>query len=132
MKRANKIMLNVLIIDDDSDIRFGVNRILSRCGHTVKEAESGEEALACLSNTPIDLVFCDLRFPTKLSGTDILAAIAADHPRVKVVMMSCAMDYDLQKSLTDQGASATMQKPFFKAECIATISKLFPPLEKAA
>lgn len=130
--RANIPMLNVLIIDDDSDIRFGVNRILSRSGHSVLEAESGEAALECLAEKPIDLVFCDLRFPTNLSGTDILAAITADYPQVKVVMMSCAMEYDIQASLILKGASAALQKPFFKAECADVIAKLFPPLQQAA
>lgn len=132
MIRANKNMLNILIIDDDSDIRFGVNRIISRLGHSVQEVASGEQALVSLSENTFDLVFCDLRFPTRLSGVDILAAINQQHPNVKVVMMSCSMEPEAQKELMHNGASAALQKPFFKKECAETLKNLFPANQKAA
>lgn len=119
-------MLNVLIIDDDRDMRFGVKRIISRCGHSVHEAESGEQALQCLSERNFDLVFCDLRFPSQLSGNEILAAICANFPDVKVVMMSCGMDINEQEKLKRDGASAALQKPFFRAECLDLLASLFP------
>ncbi len=125
-------MLNVLIIDDDTDSRFGLNRVLNRCGHAVKEAESGECGLAKLAEMPIDLVFCDLRFPTGLSGEQTLKAITSAHPDVKVVMMSCSMDYTAQQELKVMGASAAMQKPFFKDQCLRTLESLFPPNQQAA
>lgn len=132
MIRANKNMLNVLIIDDDSDIRFGVSRIVSRLGHSVKEAESGEQAIVRLSESNFDLVFCDLRFPTRLTGEQILATIKEQYPHIKVVMMSCAMDAEAQQEFMKKGASAAMQKPFFKNECANMLTNLFPTPRKAA
>jgi len=125
-------MLNVLIIDDDRDMRFGMKRIVSRCGHNAFEAECGEQALKCLSENHFDLVFCDLRFPTELSGAGILAAVQANFPDVKVVMMSCGMDFDTQEELLKNGAAAAVQKPFFKADCIHLLDKLFPAAKQAA
>jgi len=125
-------MLNVLIIDDDPDMRFGMKRIIGRCGHCSTEAESGDQALKCLSTDHFDLLFCDLRFPSGLSGTDILAEVSARFPNIKVVMMSCDMDYEARKTLLGMGASAALQKPFFKADCIELLSELFPLTQQAA
>jgi len=125
-------MLNVLIIDDDKDMRFGVKRILTRCGHTVHEAVSGEQAFEQLSQEGIDVVFCDLRFPGQLSGENILDTISTQYPDIKVVMMSCGMDYDTKESLLQNGACAALQKPFFKADCQHLLSELFPAFQQAA
>lgn len=120
-------MLKVLIIDDDQDIRFGLNRVLTRCGHTVCEAESGDEGLDALANGTFDLIFCDLRFPIGLSGEETLKIVREQYPPVKVVMMSCAMGPTEEHSLKALGAADTVEKPFFKAQCIKTLEKLFPP-----
>jgi len=125
-------MLNVLIIDDDKDMRFGISRILTRCGHTVQEAVSGEQAFEQLSKNSFDLVFCDLRFPGQLSGENILAGIINQYPELKVVMMSCGMDFDVKENLAKNGACAALQKPFFKADCEYLLSELFPAVKQAA
>jgi len=125
-------MLNILVIDDDRDIRFGLNRTVRRCGYDVVEASSGEEGLELMASQKIDMVFCDLRFPRGLSGEQILEAIQQQYPDVKVVMMSCAMDYTTKTELQTLGASDSLQKPFFKEQCLATIHALFPPIQKAA
>jgi CheY-like chemotaxis protein len=125
-------MLNILIIDDDADIRFGLKRIMSRCGHEVLEANSGDEGVFKLANEPVDVVFCDCRFPHGMTGEQTLAMIKAEFPQIKVVMMSCTMEYDAQQSFKQLGASDALQKPFFASECAATLSKLFPALKEAA
>jgi len=125
-------MLNVLIIDDDNDIRFGLNRIMGRLGYDVVEAESGEAGLAALASGKFDLVFCDVRFPGGMAGDEILRTINADYPDVKVVMMSCAMDYSVRTEMKELGAADAMQKPFFKEQCLETVNALFPPLRKVA
>lgn len=125
-------MSNVLIIDDDNEIRFGLNRVLGRCGHSVIEAVSGEQALEQLANHSVDLVFCDLQFPTDMSGEDTLNAIIKSYPKVKVVMMSCAMDYDLRERLGSLGAAQCAQKPFFKAQCMDILDTLLKNDQQAA
>jgi len=125
-------MSNVLLIDDDHEIRFGLNRVLGRCGHSVIEAESGEDGLKQLDTHPIDLVFCDIQFPTGMSGQDTLDAIIQSHPDVKVVMMSCAMDYNVREQMEEKGASECVQKPFFKEQCISIINTLIPNGQEAA
>ncbi len=125
-------MLNILLIDDDADIRFGLNRVMTRCGHQVLESNSGDEALFRLANEPVDVVFCDCRFPHGLTGEETLANIKSRFPQIKVVMMSCTMEYDDQQSYKQLGASDALQKPFFASECSATLTKLFPALKAAA
>ena len=125
-------MSNVLLIDDDPEIRFGLSRVIRRCGHSVIEASSGELGLEQLKNHPIDLVFCDLQFPSGMSGEDILNAIISTHSDIQVVMMSCAMDYDVREKMEQIGAAECVQKPFFKTQCTDIVNALIPNDKEAA
>jgi len=125
-------MANVLLIDDDREIRFGLNRVLARCGYSVIEATSGEYALEQIKNHTFDLVFCDLKFPTGISGEETLKAIIQSHPEMKVVMMSCAMDYDIRDHLKSHGAAECVQKPIFKTQCLDIVNALIPTDKEAA
>lgn len=62
----------VLVVDDDEDQRFLLDRTLRRFGHQVRAARSGAEALTMLDG--VDLVLLDYRLPD-MSGIDVLLAI---------------------------------------------------------
>ena len=109
-----------------------MSRVLDRCGHSVIEAASGEQGLEQIAKHSIDLVFCDLLFPSGMSGKETLDAIIRTHPKMKVVMMSCAMDYDVSEQLEKQGAAKSVQKPFFKDQCLEIVNELIPDDQQAA
>jgi len=67
-----------------------------------------------------------------MSGQDTLDAIIQSHPDVKVVMMSCAMDYKVREQMEEKGASECVQKPFFKEQCLSIINTLIPNGQEAA
>jgi len=117
MNQATSHIQNVLVIDDDADIRFALKRIIESCDYTVDVADSWAEAAKQLSTLTIDVVFCDLRFPGDVPGDEILRLIKLHYPEIKVVVMSCAMDDSICSSLKSDGASYCIQKPFFKNEC---------------
>ncbi|MCE9525205.1 MAG: response regulator, partial [Planctomycetales bacterium] len=62
---------NVLIVDDEESICWGLSRLLQSEGHTASIASSAEEAMARVAESPPDLIVMDVRLP----GMDGLAAM---------------------------------------------------------
>jgi CheY-like chemotaxis protein len=63
-------MLDVLVADDDVDVRESVANALADAGHHVTEASDGAEAAALLSCHVFDLAICDVHMP-KLDGLSL-------------------------------------------------------------
>ncbi len=125
-------ILQVLVLDDDNDMRFALNRILSRCGCEVAEASSGESAIEQLSEQRFDLVLSDLRMPGEIDGEALLDFTVENYPDTQVVLMSCRMTAEARAQLVKRGASECLQKPFFKQECMDLLTRLFGSSRKAA
>ena len=69
----------VLVIDDESSVVNGLVRILRRDGYTVETADSGEQALARLSEHAYDVLLCDLRMPD-LDGATFYGRLLRQQP----------------------------------------------------
>jgi DNA-binding NtrC family response regulator len=79
--------LSVLVVDDEEDVRRGIERLVRGAGATVAGAASGEAALAWLAGNEVDLVLTDVRMPG-LSGLDLLREVRARWPHAEVVLIS--------------------------------------------
>jgi len=113
-------MLDVLLADDDPDVRASVGAALRSAGHRVMEASDGLDAVAMLSSHIFDLAVCDVRMP-KLDGNTLLRRIRRESPKTSVVMMtSFATVADVVGSLHD-GAVNYLAKPFDVDEFMDTI-----------
>ncbi len=114
-----------LVVDDDNDIRSAIARILARCGCTVTEAATIEDAIEQLEPHAFDVVFSDLRFEEgQLNGEDLLGYTTREHPSIKVVLMSSVMNSQQKTELIGKGAAYCLQKPFFKNTCLEVLSKI--------
>ncbi len=113
-------MLEVLLADDDPDVRQAVGEALTGRGHRVTEAFDGAHAVDLLSVHVFDLAICDVRMP-RLDGLTLLRRIRREAPRTSVVMMtSFAAISDAVSSLRD-GAVDYVAKPFDVDEFIASV-----------
>lgn len=65
---------HILVVDDEHNIRLTLSALLSRAGHTVTTAASGEEALAMFDRQPFDLMLVDLQMPG-INGIQVVDAI---------------------------------------------------------
>ena len=79
----------VLIVDDEEDMIWSLQKNLPNEGLKliIFTASSGEEALAILEKTKIDLVVTDIRMPG-ISGIDLLLAIRNSYPDIGVIVMT--------------------------------------------
>jgi CheY-like chemotaxis protein len=111
--------LVVLAVDDDILVRMGTTAMLEDLGHTVKEANSGEEALKILAEgTRIDLVVTDQAMP-RMTGVELAEAILAGNPNMPIIV---ATGYaDLQGGLGTK--LARLSKPFSQEQLVVAMAE---------
>ncbi|MBI5121527.1 MAG: sigma-54-dependent Fis family transcriptional regulator [Rhodospirillales bacterium] len=104
---------DILIVDDEADIRSLVVGILEDEGYSCREAGTDEAALAAIAARRPSLVLQDIwLMGSKLDGLGILSLIKRDHPDVPVVMMSGHGTIETAVGAIKEGAYDFIEKPF--------------------
>jgi len=78
---------HILVIEDDSMVRFNIVSYLEDSGFRVIEEENGERGLARVRSTAPDLVLCDLRMPG-MDGLEVLRTLRSEAPTLPLVVVS--------------------------------------------
>lgn len=104
---------DILIVDDEADIRDLVSGILSDEGYSTRVAEDGTSALASIKFRQPTLVILDVWLGDgERDGIRILEIIKRDHPHVPVIMMSGHGTIETAVSAIKRGAYDFIEKPF--------------------
>jgi two-component system, NtrC family, nitrogen regulation response regulator NtrX len=113
---------DILIIDDEADIRDLVAGILEDEGYKTRKAGSSDDAIAEVQKRRPQLIFLDIWLQgSKLDGLQILDIIHADHPEVPVVMISGHGNIETAVSAIKKGAYDFIEKPF-KADRLVLVA----------
>ena len=112
-------MGNILIVEDDPNIRKLVRVNLVKRGYTVSEAEDSHQAIDLFQKVPVDLVLLDLLLPG-LSGVDVCTWIRA-RSDVPIIVLSARLEEDLKVAALDAGADDYVTKPFGQEELLARV-----------
>lgn len=115
-------MANVLIIDDETQIRKFLDIALRAQGYKVLQAENGQQGLELLALQGADLVILDLGLPD-LDGFDVLSALR-NWSNAPVIVLSVRADEEEKVKLLDAGANDYVTKPFSVQELMARIRVL--------
>ncbi|PZG40966.1 DNA-binding response regulator [Spongiactinospora gelatinilytica] len=102
-------MARVMLIEDDPSVREGLRLSLSRHGHQVDAAGTGEEGLRRLQAAPTDIVVLDLMLPG-LDGFEVCRRIRAGGPTPIVMLTARGDDLDVVSGL-EAGADDYVVKP---------------------
>ena len=78
---------NVLIVDDEKNIRAGLGKAIEMDGHNVILAEDGQRALEIVESDEIDLIIADLKMP-RISGEELLKRIVQTYPTLPVIILT--------------------------------------------
>jgi DNA-binding response OmpR family regulator len=113
-------MTKVLVIDDEPAIVRFLQRALESSGYGVHSATAGAEGLRIAAEQKPDLVVLDLAMPG-LSGTAVLAALVAQDPSLRVIVVSAMDDVEGRVRCLDAGAVDFIGKPFAVAELLARV-----------
>ena len=102
--------INILIVEDEKEIREGVSEYLSEVGYNVISAEDGMQAIELFKNSKIDLVILDIMLP-KANGFVVLNKIRQES-NVPVIMLTAMSDDYTQIMSFDEEADDYITKPF--------------------
>jgi two-component system response regulator AtoC len=118
----------VLVVDDEVNLRKVLAALLRREGFDVLTAGDGEEALALLRSTRVDVVLSDLRMP-KLDGMSLLRRVLAEHEDVPVILLTAHGTVDNAVEAIKLGAFDYLTKPFDKDELRLVVRKALATAE---
>jgi DNA-binding response OmpR family regulator len=114
---------NILVVDDDLELRENICEILVEAGFAVTLAASGEEALAGLEQQEFDVILLDLIMPG-IGGMATLVQLKQRYPGCKVVMMTAFATVDNAVEAMRKGADDYVTKPFRIDDLLATVRRI--------
>jgi len=114
--------INVLLVDDHTIIRAGLALLLTEEQDiaVIAEAGSGQEALDKIKQSVPDVVVMDLTLPD-MGGVQVTRRILAEHPQIKVLMLTMFLDDNCVLESLDAGAKGYLVKDCAAEELVAAI-----------
>ncbi len=114
---------DILIVDDEVDIRELVAGILQDEGYTTRTARDSDDALAAIASRRPGLLFLDIWLQgSRLDGLQLLESIKATHPELPVVMISGHGNIETAVAAIKRGAYDFIEKPF-KADRLVLVAE---------
>jgi len=117
-------MNDILIVDDEKDIRELVSDILMDEGFIMRKASNSDETFAEINKRAPDLIILDIWLKeSKLDGIDILKAVRRDNPDIPVVIISGHGNIEIAVAAVKQGAYDFIEKPFNIDQLMVVITR---------
>lgn len=101
---------NVLVVDDEKNIRAGLGKAIELDGHNVVLAEDGRQALDLLEHEEIDLIIADLKMP-RVSGEELLRRVVESYPTLPVIILTGHGTIETAVQAMRDGAYDFLTKP---------------------
>jgi CheY-like chemotaxis protein len=116
---VDKSVVKVLVVDDESNMRFLIRMILESAGHEVVEAAHGAAALDRVKESRPDVMVTDLMMPV-MSGRELVARLRADPETASLPIIVVSAN----SSLVATAADAVLGKPFDADALVAAVGLL--------
>lgn len=121
-------MKNILIIEDEKEIREGLVELLEDAGFLVDSAENGRQGLEKIGKKDFDIVVTDLIMPV-VGGMEVLREVKRIKPQIRVVLITAFATIDNAVEAMKAGASDYITKPFRIDEVQTKIRKVLAEAE---
>lgn len=116
-------MAQLLVVEDNTDLAFGLRTVLEFEGYSVEVAEDGEQGLDSIRAAPPDLLILDIMLPGQ-SGYDVLRQLRGSGHRFPVLILTArSQESDVVLGF-EFGADDYVTKPFSTAELLARVRAL--------
>ena len=117
-------MGNILIVDDEKDIRQLISDILKDEGYSTKLAANSTECINEINSSPPDLLILDIWLKdSHMDGIDILKIAQRDNPEIPVVIISGHGNIEIAVAAIKQGAYDFIEKPFNTDQLLVVINR---------
>lgn len=117
-------MSDILIVDDEADIRDLLGDILRDEGHATREASDADGALGEINLQAPDLIILDIWLQgSRLDGIEILKRVKRDNPDIPVVIISGHGNIEIAVAAIQQGAYDFIEKPFTTEQLLVVTTR---------
>jgi len=110
--------VTVLVVDDESDLRYLLRRIFEKIGYVVLDAANGAAALELARASSPDLVVTDVMMPV-MDGLELMRCLRAGAATVDIPILAISGDWQLASD-----ADAVLAKPYDRDELIRVTENL--------
>ena len=118
--------LTALVVDDDSDIRKSIARILRLVGAEVSVTGSVEDALQLLEENRWDVVVTDIGMP-RLSGYDLISRARQRGHRIPIIAVTAFDTPEHRRQIVRHGFAEHLTKPFDPDHLVAVVVETVRP-----
>jgi DNA-binding NtrC family response regulator len=115
--------VDILLIDDEPDVRQSLREALTDAGHVVIEASDGKKASALLRETVFDVILSDVRLPG-VDGLTLLHTARRDAPLTDFILMTAFADVGQAVAALKKGALDYLIKPFDVDELLHHVGRI--------
>jgi NtrC-family two-component system response regulator AlgB len=115
--------INVLVVDDESNIRKTLAVCLEAEGHHVTPVSNFQDAVAEASRRTFHMAFVDLRLGVE-SGLDLIPVLLSESPWMKIVVITAYASIDTAVEAMRRGATDYIPKPFTPAQILLAVRKV--------
>ncbi len=117
----------ILVVDDDADLRWMVNKYLSKHEYSVTLAEDGEKMREALEHESFDLAILDINLPGE-DGLSLARYLRSNH-NIGIIMLSAAAEVFDRIVGLEMGADDYVTKPFEPRELLARVKSVLRRLQ---
>jgi NtrC-family two-component system response regulator AlgB len=120
---ASSTVMNVLVVDDESNIRKTMTMFFELRRHKVTAVSNASDALSEAALQIFDLAFVDLRLGLE-SGLDLVSSLLAGSPWLKIVVITAFASVDTAVEAMKRGAADYLPKPFTPEQLKLVLERL--------
>ncbi len=113
---------SILVVDDESEIREGLELLLKTEGYQVASAENAQSGLARLGEEPFDLLLLDVSLPDR-NGIELLKEIRLLNPHLPIVLITAYGSIEMARAAFKSGAMDYITKPWSNDELLAQVAQ---------
>jgi len=115
--------MKALVVDDDTNIRLIMDKMLKMINFDVDFAENGQECVLKLKRKTYDIIFLDIRMPG-ISGEQVLNIIEKLNRSLPIVITSGNLTKDTLDKLSNRDIKGVLAKPFGAKTFFNTINQV--------
>ncbi|HEV2101437.1 MAG TPA: sigma-54 dependent transcriptional regulator [Candidatus Acidoferrum sp.] len=113
---------SILVIDDEAEIREGLELLLKTEGYQVAMADTGQSGLLRLGEQPFDLLLLDVSLPDR-NGIELLKDIRRQDPYLPIVLITAYGSIEMARAAFKSGAMDYITKPWSNDELLAQVAQ---------
>jgi DNA-binding NtrC family response regulator len=121
--RVTDLLVNILVVDDESGVRDMLSDLLNDAGYAVETAENGKQAIKACEKSPFDVALIDIELPD-IKGTELLNRMKKLQPKMIKIIITGHPTLESAMKAVNERADGYVLKPFEPKDLLRKIGEL--------